>query len=168
MNRIALGGLATIILVACATVFAAFKYVAMADARAQMELKSGQLENAKAMLQKNRGAFAGGGQNFTPAALKNLVQQSSAQHGVTIIYLNDNEKEIGEKVHECNVVWRAVNVKHSNLVLHLADLEARAGGAKIREIRLKPSPFISDVYAEAETVLTARRATLQEPAKGVQ
>ena len=88
--------------------------------------------------------------------LKPLVQEASSHNGVTLAFLTETEKEIDEGVSERSVLYRANNVEQGKLVKFLCELEQRGEGARLKELRLKPSSERSGVFQEAEGVLSLR------------
>lgn len=141
------------------------RLMALDDAQAAHVLRMEELDEARHLVQAHPEAFGANSGNSTKTDLKGLVQQSSSRNGVVLMYLTETERDAGEKIKERNVVARAVNVSHAKLVAFLADLENRGGGARIKEIRLKPATDRSDVYQEAETVLALRWVTESESKK---
>lgn len=139
-----------------ATYFAVDRFAALDDARTASTLAQEQLASAQEMAHRHPEAFGLNANRGSSVDLKRLVQDSSARNGVSLLYLNETERDAGESIRERNVLARLVNVPHDKLVTLLADLETNGGGARIKEIRIKPSPARSDIYQEAEAVLTIR------------
>lgn len=139
-----------------AGIFAFERFMALDEARAAHALRMEELDEARHLVHSHPEAFGVNSAASAKTDLKGLVQQSSSRNGVVLMYLSETERDAGEKIKERNVVARAVNVPHAKLVAFLADLENRGGGARIKEIRLKPALDRSDVYQEAETVLALR------------
>lgn len=133
--------------------FALKKYLDFAAARAELTEKIGRLEDANAVYLQNSLIFSN---SVRPAApeLKLLVQSSSTRNGVLLSYLTEMDKDVGEKVREHNVICRAINVSQPKLVKFLAELEAQGGGAKIKELRLKPAADRFDCYQEVDVVIS--------------
>jgi len=143
------------LVLATAVCFAVFEYVSYTEARDSFNDRMERLQDAQAMASKHSQIFRTGTATVRKD-LKGLVQEVGAKNGISIIYLNETERDAGDMVRERNVVARAVNVPHAKLVTFLADLESRGNGARIKEIRLKPALDKSDVYQEAESVLAVR------------
>jgi hypothetical protein len=150
--------LSVIVFAACigAGGFAFNRYMAMDEAQSSHTSRLEDLDEARHLFQSRPEAFGVNAGTAAKSDLKGLVQQSSSRNGVVLMYLTETERDAGEKIKERNVVARAVNVPHAKLVAFLADLENRGGGARVKEIRLKPALDHSDVYQEAEAVLALR------------
>ena len=139
---------------AAAAFFCIDRYVFMTSAKAALAEKQEGLAKAKQLYSANPHLF--GTSDKSKIELKVLVQEASARTGVSLSFLTETEKEIGDGIKEKNVQCRAVNVPQAKLVSFLADLESRSGGARIKELRLKPAAEQSDVFQEAESVLAVR------------
>lgn len=145
--------------------FAVNRFVALDEATTTQTLRMEELDEAQHLVQAHPEAFGINSVAAVKSDLKGLVQQSSSRNGVVLMYLSETERDAGERIKERNVVARVVNVPHAKLVAFLSDLENLGGGARIKEIRLKPAADRSDVYQEAETVLALRWVTESEPKK---
>jgi hypothetical protein len=155
----------SVALLLIATFFAVDRYAAMEEARTATTAAHEQLALAQDIAQRHPEAFGVNANHSAVADLKRLVQDSAARNGVSLLYLTETERDAGESIRERNVLARLVNVPHDKLVSLLADLETKGGGARIKEIRIKPSIARSDVYQEAEAVLTVRWITSNDTAK---
>lgn len=135
-------------------IFAVERYTAYLPVSAEAGLRQVQLEEAQRMATAYPDAF---GNRAEEVNLKATVQAAVARQGISVTYLSESEKDLGKNLREYSVLTRAVNVPHAKLVTFLAELEAKGGGAHIKEIHLKPSKSHSEVYEEAETVVSKTR-----------
>jgi hypothetical protein len=141
--------------VAAAGAFAAERGLAARTARSQREEAQSQLEKAVKLAAEHPRAF--GPQAVTSAgdsALKTVAQEAATSRQVTIGFLSESERDADKGRRERQVIIRLVNAGHPNLILFLQDLESRAGGAKVKEIHVRPSRELPDAYEEAEIVLS--------------
>jgi hypothetical protein len=141
--------------VAAAAGVAVDRAAAARSARDEREEAQRQLEKAVALAAQHPRAF--GARSALPAreaGLKSLAQETATERNVTIGYLSETERDADKGCRERQVIIRVVNVGHANLVLFLQDLENRGGGARIKEIHVRPSREIVDTYEEAEIVLS--------------
>ncbi len=97
--------------------------------------------------------FGGASSRSGPVLLKSLVQEVAQKEGITVAFLSESERELGKGRREKQVLARVVQADHGKFVPFLARLEAEGGGAKVKEIHLKPSRTTTGVYEEAEIVL---------------
>jgi hypothetical protein len=144
--------------------FAADRYGAARAAREEREDAQRSLEKAVSLAAEHPRAF--GPQAILPAtdsALKTLAQEFAAGRNVTIGYLTESERETDKGRRERQVLVRLVNPGHPNLILFLQDLETRGGGARVKEIHVRPSREIPDAYEEAEIVLSKIVAEEKKP-----
>lgn len=141
--------------VAAAAGFAADRRAAAASARAEREDTQRRLEKAVALAGEHPNAF---GSRSAPAArdaaLKSLAQEAATGRDVNLAYLSESDRDSDKGRRERQVIVRLVNADHANLVLFLQDLEARGGGARIKELHVRPSKNIPDAYEEVEVVLS--------------
>ncbi len=91
--------------------------------------------------------------------LKSILQDSSTRHGLQLGFLTEAEKEAVKGRREKQVSARLVRAPHEKLIPFLADLETKGAGAVVRELHLRPSKDLSDVYEEAEVVFSRVTAT---------
>jgi hypothetical protein len=161
-TRLASGTLVLIAL-AIATAFAIDRYLAMTSAQELVNARVEMLSEAQQLAARQSGIFSPGAAKVQTTSLKTLVQDVNARHGLTVTYMNENERDIGDKIRERTVLTRSINVPHEKLIAVLAELESRSGGARMKEIRVKPSSDRTNLYDEVETVLALRSLT---PAKG--
>ena len=141
-----------------------------ADRCAAARTARGNREEARLQLEKAVELAAAFPRAFGPlataptrdAALKTLAQETAVNRSVTIGYLAESERDADKGRRERQVILRLVNAGHSNLVLFLQDLERRGGGAKVKEIHVRPSRVISDAYEEVEVVLSKVSASPEE------
>lgn len=152
-------------LLVSAVVFAVTRYFAYQESQETFTECLTNLQDAHGMAARHKDLFEANKLNAGRNDLKAIVQESGARNGVPLIYLNETERDSGDKVRERNVTARAVNVPHSKLVTFLVDLETRGGGARIKEIRLKPSADKAGVYQEAESVLAIRTVVETAPSQ---
>jgi len=85
---------------------------------------------------------------------KAIFQESSVRHGLQLEFLSEAERDGGKGKRERLLSARFVRAPHDKLVLFLGEVEARGGGAFLKEIHLRPSKEVSDLYEEAEVVLS--------------
>jgi len=144
------------LVVAASAGFAADRYSAARLAREERDEARRSLEKAVKLAAEYPRAF--GPQAMVPLAgesgLKTLAQEFAASRSVTIGYLTESERESEKGRRERQVIIRLVNAAHPNLILFLQDLESRGGGAKVKEIHVRPSRDIVDAYEEAEIVVS--------------
>jgi hypothetical protein len=135
--------------------FAADRWAAARAARGAREEAEGCLEKATALARKYPRVF---GPLPSPSArgssIKVLAQEFAASRNVTLGYLSESEREGEKGRRERQVILRLMDAPHPNLVRFLEDLEGRSGGAKVKEIHIRPSREIPDAYQEAEIVLS--------------
>lgn len=137
---------------------------AVEGALAAREAKEGrdaaveEVREAVRLAARHPGAFGGETPAAGAEALKQLVQGSASLHSLYAAFLSENEKEAGKGQRERQVTARLKDADHKRVVAFLDDLEKRGGGARVRELRLRPSPDASDVYQEVEVVLAKRAA----------
>lgn len=123
--------------------------------RADREEVQRQLDKVQALAAQHRKAFGAGAViSARPEGLKTLAQETAAQRQVTIAHLSESDREADKGGRERQVMVRLTNVLHANLVFFLQDLEARGGGAKVKEIHLRPSRELPDAYDESEIILS--------------
>lgn len=143
-------------LAAAAGGFSADRYAAARQAREEREEAQAALEKAVKLAADHPRAF--GVHAITPvageSALKTLAQEFATSRSVTIGYLTESERESDKGRRERQVLIRLVNAGHPNLILFLQDLESRGGGAKVKEIHVRPSRDVADAYEEAEIVVS--------------
>ena len=138
------------------SVFTGSRYATYDAAQSQLEESRALLQEAQTLATNHPEAYGSNASRGAKLDLKQLVQESGAKNGISILYLSETERDAGESVRERNVLTRAVNVPHPQLIAFMADLEARGGGARIKEIRIKPKGDKADTYQEAEIVLAVR------------
>jgi hypothetical protein len=149
--------------VVAAAAGASNRYAAAAAARAGREEVQQALVKAVALAAEHPRAF--GPDAAAPmgdSSLKALAQEAAASRGVSLGYLSESERETDKGRRERQVLLRLVNAAHPNLVLFLQDLETRGGGAKVKELHLRPSREIPDAYEEVEVVLSKTVAAQTE------
>ncbi len=138
------------------SVFTGSRYAEYDAARTQLDESRALLHEAQSLTNSHPEAYGANAAGGAKLDLKQLVQESGARNGISILYLSENERDAGESVRERIVLTRAVNVPHQQLVAFMADLESQGGGARIKEIRIKPKGDKADTYQEAEIVLAVR------------
>jgi hypothetical protein len=144
-----------VLAVAGAGGFAADRYAAAASARREREDAQQSLKKAVALAAEHPRAF--GPDAPTPggdSSLKTLAQEAATGRNVSLGYLSESERDTDKGKRERQVLVRLVNAGHPNLVLFLQDLETRGGGAKIKELHVRPSREVPDAYEEVEIVLS--------------
>lgn len=134
--------------------FTTDRYFAQSELRSQLNEQFDQVQAAQDLAVRHPKVFER--QATQSADLKTMVQAAGAKHGVAIAYLNETQRESGDKMNERNVVVRAVNVVHGNLVKFLAEIEQKGHGARLKDIRVKPAEDRTNVYQEAEAILALR------------
>jgi hypothetical protein len=97
--------------------------------------------------------FGERGSSLNLKPLKALVQEAAAQCQVAIGFVSESEREVERDRQERQVMLRLVGTAHGNLVRFLGHLEKEGGGARLRELHLRPSKEVTDLYDEAEIVL---------------
>jgi len=149
--------------VCAAAGYAADRYSAAKSAREGREEAQQALQKAVALSAEHPRAF--GANAATPtgdSSLKSLAQETAASRNVALGYLSESERDTEKGRHERQVLVRLVNAGHPNVVLFLQDLEARGGGAKIKELHVRPSREIPDAYEEVEVVVSKTVASTTE------
>lgn len=140
--------------------FAADRYFAQRDMNERLNASLAEVHGALDLAARHPKVFAQ--KNGEAADLKKIVQASGTRHGVAVVYLNETERESGDKMNERNVVVRIVNVPHPNFVQFLAEIERLGQGARFKDIRMKPSDERTGVYQEAEAILALRTPRAQQ------
>ncbi len=131
-------------------------------ARTGRESAQTQLESALKLAAKEPGRFGTLAPASTPdGSLKPLAQELAAARSVSLGYLSENERDSDGGRRERQLVLRLLNAEHPQLVRFLEDIEARGGGARIKELHLRPSRELANAYEEAEVVIA--RATEKKP-----
>lgn len=154
-------------LLAAASAFALNRYAEFDAARGDYSDAQDLLQEAERLAHSHPEAYGVNAKGGAKLDLKQLVQESGAKNGISLLYLSESERDAGESIRERNILSRIVNVSHPQLVSFMADLEARGGGARIKEIRIKPKADKADVYQEAEVVLAVRWLFEKPAAKAV-
>jgi hypothetical protein len=134
--------------------FAADRYFAHSELRRRLGDEFTQVQSSQDLAVRHPKVFERKAVENTD--LKSVVQLAGAKHGVVVAYLNETERESGDKMNERNVVVRAVNVGHKNFVQFLAEIEQQGHGARLKDIRLKPAEDRVGLYQEAEAILALR------------
>lgn len=149
--------------VCAAAGYAADRFAAARSAREEREQAQDLLQKAVALAAEHPRAFGPDAAAPTgDSSLKTLTQEAAAGRNVAIGYLSESEREAEKGRRERQVLVRLVNAGHPNLVLFLQDLEHRGGGAKIKELHVRPSREIPDAYEEVEVVLSKTTAAPAE------
>jgi hypothetical protein len=144
------------LLVAGAGGFAADRGFSARTARAEREEAQGQLEKAVKLAAEHPRVF-GPEAVVHPAGdstLKTVAQETATSRQVTIGFLSESERDADKGRRERQVIIRLVNAGHPNLIRFLQDLESHGGGARVKEIHVRPSREVPDAYEEAEIVLS--------------
>ncbi|HEX7900580.1 MAG TPA: hypothetical protein VF950_22635 [Planctomycetota bacterium] len=142
--------------------FAIERGLAHSTTRAARSAAVTELAEALKLAAKHPGAFGAAGLAPGESALKALAQDMATQRGLSIGFLSESEREAERGRQERQVIVRLVHPAHGSLVRFLGDLEAQGGGAKIKEIHVRPSTTRADHYEEAEVVV-ARVTTMLKP-----
>lgn len=151
-------------LVVCAAAgYAADRYAAATVARVEREEAQQALKKAVGLAAEHPRAFgpnaaAPGGDS----SLKALAQEAAASRNVSLGYLSESERDVEKGRRERQVLIRLINAGHPNVVLFLQDLETRGGGARVKELHVRPSREIPDAYEEVEIVVSKSVATPDE------
>lgn len=140
--------------VASSAFFAADRYLVQKELQGQLSDQYTQVQDSQNLAARHPKVFSQ--QQSQVSDLKTIVQSAGAKHGVAVVYLNETARESGDKMNERNVVVRAVNVAHPNFVRFLAEIEQLGRGAKLKDLRIKPSEERTNVYQEAEAILALR------------
>ncbi len=130
------------------------EYVAFARALAARDSSSWRLAEAQRIVDRHPQAFGSARAAGVEVSLKTVVQEAAGKHGVPIASLSEVEREAGKGRRERHVVTRLVRAEHPKLVAFLSDLEEKGGGAKVKELHLRPSKDQTRVYEEAEVTLS--------------
>lgn len=111
-----------------------------------------RVEEAHRLLVRHPEVFgrAAGIQETLP--LKGLLQEVATREGVAVGFLSETERDAGQGRRERQAAARLVGAEHGKLVRMLVDLEARGGGARVKELHLRPSKDVTAIYEEVEIV----------------
>ncbi len=139
-------------------VFAIERSLALSQARESRETATRELEDALKLAARHPGAFGAGAAPAGESALKTLAQDLAAKRSLAIGFLSETDREAERGRRERQVIVRLVHPVHGNLVRFLGDLEAQGGGARIKEIHVRPSTSEADRYEEAEVVVVRVRS----------
>jgi len=119
-----------------------------------------RLSEAQTLFARHPDLFQGGpGAPAGDLPLKSVLQAASQKHGLQLGFLSEADKEAGKGKREKQVSARLVRAPHAKLVPFLADLEAVGAGSVVKELHLRPSKDLSDVYEEAEVVFSRAYTT---------
>jgi hypothetical protein len=94
--------------------------------------------------------FSGALHSSGDVPMKTLVQEAATKEGIQIAFLTESDKDMGKGKKEKQISARFVRSPHAKLVSFFADIEARGGRAKVKELHLRPSKEQTDAYEEAE------------------
>lgn len=130
------------------------RYLALRRTEEARNRAAREIEGALSLVRKHPTAFGAGTGLPTDSSMKALVQETAASRGVAIAYLSETERDVQKGHRERQTLVRVAQVPHRNLVHFLEDLERGAIGARVKEIHLRPSKSTSDLYEEAEVVLS--------------
>ena len=142
--------------------FALDRYRAWKNLRERRESLQGQIQKAVKLIQDHPHAFGPQAVVAGTSSLKNLAQETSTKRNITLGYLSESERVADKGGRERQVIVRLVQAGHSNLVRFLEDME-REGGARVKELHLRPSREIPDGYEEAEIVFSKISAPESPP-----
>ncbi len=134
--------------------FAIERGIACAAVRDVRRAAVRELEEAIQLTARHPGAFGDQAPVAADAPLKSLAQEVAAKHGVAVAFLSESEREADGGRRERQVIVRLTHPAHRKLVGFLGELESRGGGARIKEIHVRPSSSKSDHYEEAEVVVS--------------
>jgi len=137
---------------------AADRYLARRFSRQALDTALAEVQEARALVKQNPASFGAPPPVGAQAVLKTTIQQAGARYGLTVAFLSESEKDAGQGSREKQAVARLVNAVHEKLVAYLDELERVSGGARVKELHLRPSRETNGVYQEVEFVL-ARRLT---------
>lgn len=141
---------------AAASIFAIERYVAVSAQQAEIQKLRESLNGAKHLAADHPGAFRNAATPAGRASMKSLFQDASNRHGITVAYISEAVRDAGDKIKERTVTARATNVPHAKLVALLSDLETLGGGARVKEIRVKPAAVGNGIYQEVESIVAFR------------
>ncbi len=143
---------------------AADRYTAARAAREERDQAQQDLKKAVALVAEHPRAFGpdAPAPGSDALSLKALAQEAAAARNVPLGYLSESERDADKGRRERQVLLRLVNAGHPNLVLFLQDLESRGGGARIKELHVRPSREIADAYEDVEIVLSKTVAVSPE------
>jgi hypothetical protein len=130
------------------------EYVAFARALAVRDASADRLAEARRIVDRHPQAFGSARSGSGEVSLKAIVQEAAGKHGVPIASLSEIEREAGKGRRERQVVTRLVRAEHPKLVAFLGDLEEKGGGAKVKELHLRPSKDQTGFYEEVEVILS--------------
>ena len=139
---------------------AADRYFASRFSAKAVESVLADLREARAMVERSPASFGTPPPVGAQVALKSSIQQTGARYGLSVASLSESEKDAGQGRREKQAVARLVNPAHNKIVPFLDELE-RVGGARVRELHLRPSRETAGTYQEVELVL-ARPLAIEE------
>lgn len=141
--------------VIAAALFAMDRWAALRAVREERIELFERLDKALSLARSHPAAFGANAPPVVPGpeVLKTFAQEAAARRNVNVAYLSETEREGEKGMRERHVVVRVVNAGHANLIAFLEDVEIR-GGARVREIHVRPSRSIPDAYEEAEIVFS--------------
>jgi hypothetical protein len=132
--------------------FALRSALAENEARSSRDLALEELRGARALASRH---IVGAGMPVSgPLVLKTFLQEMAQKQGIAVAFLSESERDLGKGRHERQVLARMVQADHARLVPFLGGLEAHGGGARLKELHLRPSKSDSAVYEEVEIVLS--------------
>jgi hypothetical protein len=132
---------------------AAERAAARHAARAAREAAHRELEDALLLARRHPQAFGFRAAAPGESSLKSAAQEAAARRGLVIGALSESEREIDAGRRERQVLVRLLDAPHAELVRYLADLEGAPGGARVKELHLRPSESRGGAYEEAEVVM---------------
>jgi hypothetical protein len=149
--------------VGAAAGYAADRYAMARSARIERVEIQEMLKKSVALAAEHPHAFGTGSPaSLSDLSLKLLAQEAAVSRNVPLGYLSETERETEKGRREHQVLVRLVNAGHRNLVLYLQDLELRGGGARVKELHIRPSRECLDCYEEVEVVLSKTVASPDE------
>jgi hypothetical protein len=135
------------------------RYLAVHFSKRAVESALTDVREARAQVERNPASFGTPPPAAAQSALKSIIQQTGARYGITVAFLSEGDKDAGQGVREKQAVARLVVASHGKLVPYLDELERVSGGARVRELHLRPSRDTNGVYQEVEFVLARPLAT---------
>jgi hypothetical protein len=137
------------------------RYIASRVSAKAVESAVSDLREARLLVEQNPASFGTPPPTGAQMALKAAIQQTGARYGLSVAFLSESEKDAGQGRREKQAVARLVNPAHNKIVPFLDELE-RIGGARVRELHLRPSRETTGLYQEVELVLARPLGTEEE------
>lgn len=149
--------LLVLVLGAAAAVAAGFlvdRIMVLDDLKSRREVALDHVREAGRLAALHPDAFDPSRESVGDLSLKTLVQEKGTKLSLGIAYLSEAEREAGRGWKERQAIVRLRQAPHGRLVSFLAELEREGRGARVKELRLRPSKEKTGVYEDTEIVFS--------------